>query len=47
MKYIVVTGGSISDFQETVNLLIKGGYIPKGGISYADGLYVQAMIKPI
>ena len=47
MKYIIVTGDCVSNFQETVNLLIKGGYIPKGGISYANGFYVQAMIKTI
>lgn len=47
MEYKVVADIYISELNEAVNLFIRKGYIPQGGVSYGNGYYIQVMIKTI
>ncbi|MCT3048513.1 MULTISPECIES: DUF1737 domain-containing protein [Leuconostoc] len=50
MKYIVLTANSPFSLEKVVNLHIKEGWIPTGGVAVQEKyhyLYYQAMIKHV
>lgn len=45
MRYTVLKAKSLLDLEGVVNLSIKHGWIPKGGIAVKGQYHYQAMIK--
>ncbi|MDC3291082.1 hypothetical protein OAV27_01150 [Euryarchaeota archaeon] len=37
---------NITSLEDMVSALIEQGWVPKGGVSFANGEYQQAMVKP-
>lgn len=45
MEYKIITGRNIDNLSANVNRLIKGGWIPQGGVLINGMMYAQAMVK--
>jgi hypothetical protein len=45
MEYCVATSDSLHALVKTVNKFIGEGWLPQGGIVFADGQHVQAMVQ--
>ncbi len=45
MEYTVVAAESLKDLVKDVNVFIKSGWKPVGGVAYDGKYYLQAMFK--